>query len=164
MPITGSNSGNLIVRLPGKLDQPPLFMAAHMDVVAEMENPKIIFEDGIFRTDGTTILGADDKAGIIALLETATVLVEEKLEHGPVEFVFTVCEEIGLVGAKALKPELLEGRWALFSTAATFRQHNYPSTLEGNFHCLVRGKAAHAGVLKQSQCVHCLLCYAAASR
>lgn len=148
---TGSNTGNLIVRIPGKVDQPTLLLAAHMDVVAEMDNVQVIFEDGIFRTDGSTILGADDKAGIVAMLEVATVLMEEKLEHAPLELVFTVCEEVGLVGAKALERELLQSQLGfVFDSSKPFGNIIIQAPYQDCFHYRIMGKAAHAGVCPEA--------------
>jgi tripeptide aminopeptidase len=144
---TGSNTGNIIVRMPGKEAQPTLLLAAHMDVVAEMENAKVIFEDGIFRTDGNTILGADDKAGIVALLEVATVLREEELEHFPLELVFTVCEEIGLMGAKALEKEILQSQLGfIFDSSEPFGCIINQAPSKDRLYYRIVGKAAHAGV------------------
>ena len=64
-------------------------------------------DDGWIRSDGTTILGADDKAGIAALLEGIRVIRENNIPHGQVQFVITVGEESGLVGARALDPDVL---------------------------------------------------------
>lgn len=151
MPETHSNTGNLIVRIPGKQAEPTLLMSAHMDVVAPMENPKVIFEDGIFRTDGNTILGADDKAGIVALLEVATVLIEKKIEHAPLELVFTVCEEVGLVGAKALNLALLQSRMGfVFDSSKPFGNIITQAPSNVRFYCRVEGKAAHAGVCPEA--------------
>ena len=75
---TGSETGNIIVRLEG--EGPTLLLAAHMDVVSDMAGVQVLEEDGVFRTDGSTILGADDKADRRDL-EAATVLVEEKLPY-----------------------------------------------------------------------------------
>jgi tripeptide aminopeptidase len=96
---TGSESGNIIARIPGTEKIAPLFFNAHMDTVEPGRGIKIIFKDGIFQSDGTTVLGADDKAAIAILIETVRLLKEHNVPHGPIEFLFTVCEEIGLLGA-----------------------------------------------------------------
>lgn len=144
---TGSDSGNIIVRIPGTLPGDPIFMAAHLDVVAEMDNPTIIFENDTFCTDGTTILGADDKAGVAALLELATVLVTKQIPHLSLELVFTVCEEIGLLGAKALDLKLLSAKQGfVFDSSKPFGSIITQSPYKENFRCIVQGKAAHAGI------------------
>ncbi|MEA1990676.1 MAG: M20/M25/M40 family metallo-hydrolase, partial [Thermodesulfobacteriota bacterium] len=90
---TGSESGNIIARIPGTEKVVPLFFNAHMDTVEPGRRIKIILKDGIFQSDGTTVLGADDKAAIAILIEAARLLKEHKVSHGPIEFLFTVCEE-----------------------------------------------------------------------
>ena len=56
--------------------------------------------DGVIYSDGTTILGADDKAGVAVLLDALRILKEGDVPHRPVEALFTVREEVGLQGAK----------------------------------------------------------------
>lgn len=143
--LTGSETGNLIIRIPGA--GPSLLFGAHLDVVAEMEEVEVIYEDGIFRTDGSTILGADDKAGIVAILEAVTVLVEEDLPHRALEIVFTTCEEIGLLGAKALRREDLSSHYGFVFDSGKPSAHIVTSSPSQDEHYFkVLGKAAHAGV------------------
>jgi len=96
----GSNTGNLITRFEGNTEAPPLLLSAHMDTVGPGTGIKAVFKNGVFTSDGTTILGADDKSAIAIYIEIMRILQENKLPHGPIEFVFTICEEIGLLGAK----------------------------------------------------------------
>ncbi|UKL14524.1 M20/M25/M40 family metallo-hydrolase [Dissulfurimicrobium hydrothermale] len=143
---TGSSSGNLIVRTPGVKDVPPLFFNAHMDTVEPGRGIKPIFKEGVFSTDGSTILGSDDKAAIAILIEVANLLKEYDVAHGPVEFLFTVCEEIGLLGAKAFDPALLKARagYALDATNPDMLITMAPAAIR--FHLKVVGKAVHAGI------------------
>ena len=143
---TGSESGNIIARIQGTEKVAPLFFNAHMDTVEPGRGIKIIFEDGIFHSDGTTVLGADDKAAIAVLIETARLLKEYRVSHGPIEFLFTVCEEIGLLGAKSLDPALLEARagYALDSSDPEVLINQAPCAIR--FKVRVIGKAAHAGL------------------
>ncbi len=143
---TGSESGNIIARIPGTEKVVPLFFNAHMDTVEPGRGIKIIFKDGIFQSDGTTVLGADDKAAIAILIETARLLKEHKVSHGPIEFLFTVCEEIGLLGAKSLDPALLEAKagYALDSSDPEVLINQAPCAIR--FKVRVVGKAAHAGL------------------
>jgi tripeptide aminopeptidase len=143
---TGSKSGNLVVRIPGTKNVPPLFFNAHMDTVEPGRGIRPIFKNGVFSTDGSTILGSDDKAAIAVLIEVINILKEHKVAHGPVEFLFTVCEEIGLLGAKAFDPALLEARagYALDSTNPDVLITAAPAAIR--FHLKVTGKSAHAGI------------------
>lgn len=143
---TGSNSGNIIVRIPGEESVEPLFFNAHMDTVEPGRGVQASFEEGVFYSDGTTILGADDKAAVAVLIEVARVLKESDIPHGPIEFLFTVCEEIGLLGAKAVNPALLRARvgYALDSNDPDVLINRAPSAIR--FRLKVVGKAAHAGL------------------
>jgi len=143
---TGSEVGNLIVKIPGSIPAEPIFFCAHLDTVGPYKNPKIIFENNIFRTDGRTILGADDKAGIAALVEVAKILKETSPPHPPLEYIFTTCEEIGLLGAKCLDTELIDARegFVLDSEEPEEVINAAPSSYQ--FELKVLGKSAHAGI------------------
>lgn len=76
-----------------------------MDTVVPGNGVKPVIEDGYVKTDGTTILGADDKTGLAAMFEAIRVLKEKNVPHGKIEFVITAGEESGLVGAKSVRSE-----------------------------------------------------------
>jgi len=101
-------AGNLIARVagvPGERDgEPPLLLNAHLDRVPPGRGHAPILADGILRSDGTTNLGADDSAGIAAILHAVEELRARGLPHPPLLLLFTVGEEVGLVGAKAFDP------------------------------------------------------------
>ena len=70
---------------------PKLYLTSHMDTVVPAINVKaIVKEDGYIYSDGTTILGADDKAGLAAMLEVLQVIKEQQIPHGQIQFVITV--------------------------------------------------------------------------
>jgi tripeptide aminopeptidase len=107
----------------------------------------ILDEDGRIHSDGTTILGADDKDGITAIFSALNRIQEQKLPHGPLEILFTVGEEHNLGGAAQLKAGWLLGRraWVIDGPGEI-------GTLYANgvgkvgFEITVKGKAAHAGI------------------
>ncbi|MCB2181637.1 MAG: M20/M25/M40 family metallo-hydrolase [Desulfobulbaceae bacterium] len=106
--VTGSDCGNVLVRFNGtRSDLPPVFFNCHLDVIGPCLGVKVRMVDGFFYSSGSTVLGADDKAGIAILIEVLSSILEDKSDYGPVEFLFTTCEEIGLLGAKAFDPSLL---------------------------------------------------------
>jgi len=107
---TGSDTGNLIARIKGSSDRAPLLFSAHMDTVEPGRGIKPVLTNGRITSDGTTILGADDKSAIAILLEMLRVLKESGKQHPPLEFVFSTCEEIGLLGAKHLDWSLVSAR------------------------------------------------------
>jgi len=142
-----SNSGNIIIRLKGNIKNTPTIMfAAHMDTVSPGKNIQPVCENGKIFSAGDTILGGDDKAGVAIILETLQLIREKKLPCGDIEIVFSICEEIGLLGAKNLDMSQLKAEMAFILDsdgdageiiiAAPF--HN---SVKITFH----GKAAHSG-------------------
>jgi len=101
------NQSNIIAKYYGTERKKKLLFAVHMDTVKPGENIKPIVENGIVRTDGTTVLGADDKSGIAALFEALQYIKENDMDIPDVDIVLTVAEEIGLLGAKNLDYDLL---------------------------------------------------------
>ncbi len=103
--ITGSNTGNLIAELPAAAGVRTLMLSAHMDCVEPCRGVVPALRDGVVYSEGETVLGADDKAGIAAILEACQRLIETGADRPGLKVVLTVCEEIGLAGAKALDPQ-----------------------------------------------------------
>jgi len=141
----GGDCSNLVAKFKGNIDAPPLFLSGHMDTVLPGKGVKVQFEDGIFRSDGTTILGGDDKSALAIILEVMEVVKENNLPCPPVEIVFTVCEEIGLLGAKHLDLSLMDAKFGyiLDSTDTQGIVTKAPSANKINIK--VHGRAAHAG-------------------
>jgi len=141
----GGNTGNLIAKFKGNTQAPPLLLNAHMDTVEPGRGVSAVLENGTFTSDGTTILGADDKSAIAILLETLNILKENDLPCGPLELVFTVCEEIGLQGAKHLDLSAVAATYgfALDATDTEGIVTRAPSANHIEF--TIHGKDAHAG-------------------
>jgi tripeptide aminopeptidase len=146
-PKVGSDTGNLIARFQGtKRDGiTPLLLNAHMDTVQPGEGVKVFFADGIFTSDGTTVLGSDDKSALAIIIETIRVLQENRLPYGPLEVVLTVCEEVGLLGAKNLDYSLLKSRYG-YSLDATDTDGIVTRAPAANgLDFKIHGRDAHAG-------------------
>jgi tripeptide aminopeptidase len=96
-----AGSGNLIARLAGSGERWLMF-CAHMDTVPHSGQVEVVEDEGVFRSSGETILGADNKAAVAVFMELAARAAEAA---GPqpvgIELLFTVAEEQGLRGAKA---------------------------------------------------------------
>ena len=139
------DTGNLIARLKGNTEVPPLILNAHMDTVEPGRGIVPELNDGVFTSMGNTILGADDKSAIAIILEALHIIRENSLACGPLEVVFTVCEEIGLMGAKHLdfKHITAEYGFALDATDTRGVVTRAPSANRLEFS--VHGKEAHAG-------------------
>ncbi len=144
----GGEQGNLIVKVPGNLEGvPPILLNAHLDTVLPCENVNPIVEGDKVRSDGRTILGADNKAGVCVLLELLRVLDEDGIQHGPLEIVFTVAEETGLHGAKHLDYSLISAEIGfVLDSGPPVNKVIVQAPSQKNLRAIVRGKSAHAGV------------------
>jgi tripeptide aminopeptidase len=135
---------NLVARLPGQGS--PCLLAAHMDTVMPGRGIKPMVKDGVVHSDGTTILGADDKAGIAVMLEVLQNLVEQKLPHPAIEVVITVQEESGLVGAKGLNLSRLQAQIGIsLDCGGPAGTIVVSAPTQDSLFAVVHGKAAHAG-------------------
>lgn len=145
----GSGTGNLIARLPATAGgtKPAVFFSAHMDTVEPGRNVEPVIEDGIISSKGETVLGGDDKAGVAAILEALRIIGEQGIPHGEIEVVFTVCEEVGLLGAANLEYELLNSRMGfILDAAGPIGTIIVKGPAQVRMEASITGKAAHAGV------------------
>ena len=143
----GGNSGNVIARFKGTIpDAEPIMMSAHMDTVVPGEGVKPIIDGDIIRTDGTTVLGGDDKSGCAVIIETIRCLKEQNIPHTDIEAVFSICEEVGLLGAKHLDVSRIRSRYGLVfdSDDPGFLFTRGPSS--NHLEIKVHGLESHAGV------------------
>ncbi|NIQ94212.1 MAG: M20/M25/M40 family metallo-hydrolase [Desulfuromonadales bacterium] len=138
--------GNLIARLPGTRDGEPFLLSVHLDTVEPAAGVTPVLKDGVFTSEGDTILGADDKAGIAEVIEALEVLREQNIPHVAVEIVATIGEEHGLVGAKLFDPARLRARrgMALDTTGVDLVIHRAPAANRMRFE--IEGVEAHAGI------------------
>ena len=145
-PQTGSDCGNLIVRFNGSLDLAPIFFSCHMDTVQPAVGVKVKRIGDLFTSAGETILGSDDKSGLAACVEALRLVREGNIPVRPLELVITTCEEIGLIGAKALDPALVRARegYALDSTGFAKVVTHAPAL--NRITITIQGVAAHAGL------------------
>lgn len=108
-------ANNLICTLPATSDNQDvakIYFTSHMDtVVPGLNIQPQINDDGYIYSDGTTILGADDKAGLAAIIETIQYLNDNKIPHGQIQFIITVGEESGLKGVKELDKSLIDAEF-----------------------------------------------------
>ena len=145
--LLGGTSGNLYGYLDGDATLEPLLFSAHMDTVEPSRGKKAVLHDGgRITSGGDTVLGADDLAGVAAILEALRGVREKSLTHRPIEVLFTVAEEIYCKGAGVFDYSRLKSREAyvldLAGTVGT-ASNKAPTIL--SFAVTVIGKASHAG-------------------
>jgi tripeptide aminopeptidase len=143
----GGETGNLIATLAGNPDMPRILLAAHMDTVQPGRGIQPRVENGVIYSDGTTILGADDKAGITAIFAALQELVHSGDQHGDIQVLLTIAEEIGLQGAKNLDSTLLHSDFGLsLDSGGALGTLAVSGPAQVRFEIEVTGKSAHAGV------------------
>src|SRR5262245_21289697 len=146
----GGNTGNVIARFPGTIaNAPSIMMSAHMDTVVPGEGVKPIVEGDIIRTDGTTVLGGDDKSGCAVIIEVIRCLQEQNIPHAPIEAIFSICEEVGLFGAKNVDVSKLKAKYGIVfdSDDPGFLFTKGPSSNHMEYR--IHGLASHAGVASE---------------
>lgn len=143
----GSNAGNVIAKLSGTKNVEPLLFSCHMDTVPPGNGIKPIIKDEVIYSDGTTILGGDNKAGIAAIVEAIRVIKENNMEHGPVEIAFSIFEEGGLFGAKNLDYSKLKAKKAfVLDSGGEPGEIVIKGPAQDKIDVKILGKPAHAGV------------------
>jgi tripeptide aminopeptidase len=143
----GGDCGNLIARLPATAPGlPSLLLCAHMDTVSPSQAIRPVFDGEIIRSCGDTILGADDKAGIVVILEVLRALAGDDRPRGEVIAAFTVAEEIGLLGAGELDIAALGAHAAfVLDGGRTPGSMAVGAPYADRMVYTIRGEAAHAG-------------------
>src|SRR5919202_3152661 len=144
----GSSAGNLFCRLEATTEGVPIFLCAHLDTVPPQGPVEPVVDDeGVVRNGAGTILGADNKAAVAAMLEAARRVVEERRPHAGVELLFTPKEEVGLLGAAEFDHRRLGARVGyVYDQAAPIGEvvlgAPYSQSMRVRFH----GKPSHSGM------------------
>lgn len=144
----GGNTGNIIANWQGTVSGAPAVMfSAHMDCVEPCAGVEPKLENGIITSAGNTILGADDKAGVVAILEAMRVIKEQNIPHGDIQVVFTIAEEGGLNGSKNIdKAQLRAAMGFVLDSSGSPGEIIMMAPGQNKIEVLVRGKTAHAGI------------------
>lgn len=145
----GGNCGNLVGFKQGNdNNRPPLFFSGHMDTVAVAGNilPEIK-KDRIVNSDKSTILGGDNRVAIASILEAIEIINENSLKTGNIYIIFTVGEEVALLGARHLDLKKIKAKYGFEldgegDIGTIFNIAPFQNTME----FLITGKAVHAGV------------------
>jgi len=142
-----SNSGNIIARLKGSVKKAtPIMFSAHMDTVVPGKKINPLVKEEKIVSSGKTILGADDKAAIAALLEALRIIKENNIPCGDIEIVFSICEEIGLKGAKNLDIFSLNAQMGfVLDAGGQVGKIITTAPSQNSLQFIIYGKSAHAG-------------------
>ena len=144
----GGNCGNLWAFLPGnKTGATSVLFSAHMDGCEPCGGTTVVQKDGYLYSDGTTILGGDDKSGVVGILEGVRMLVEENAEHGDIQILFTIAEEGGVNGSRCMDRSKLKAEvaYALDGEGAP-GEVVIGAPGQYKWKISVHGKTAHGGV------------------
>lgn len=142
-----TQSGNLIVTLPGTRPGPRRLFMTHLDTVPLCAGAQPVRKGNKIVAAGATALGGDNRTGVAALVTMVATLLEHQLPHGPLTLLFTVREESGLWGARFVDPDALgrptegfniDGKSATEITVGAVGAERWEVE--------ITGKAAHAGV------------------
>jgi tripeptide aminopeptidase len=142
--------GNIYVRLEATADGTPLFFCAHLDTVPPSGPLEPVVEDGVVRNAGGTILGADNKSAVVAMLEAVRRVLAEGIPHAGIELIFTPKEEVGLIGIAAFDHDRLHADLGyVYDQAAPIGEiilgAPHAQAMQVTFH----GRAAHSGMFPE---------------
>jgi tripeptide aminopeptidase len=143
----GGNCGNVHVRMPAnKSNAPALLFSAHLDNVMPCVGIKPVVENGIVRSDGSTVLGSDDKAGVASIVEMLRCAKDFDMAHGPIEVIFDVSEEIGLLGANEVDLSTVKAKCAFVLDGEEMDRIVFRAPSANRMSYEIDGIAAHAGM------------------
>ncbi len=141
------SAGNVYAYLKGSVEGKPILFSAHLDTVEPSKGKRaVVHSDGKITSDGSTVLGADDGAGIAAILEALYKIKEDNIPHRDIELLFPIAEEVYIKGTNVFDFNKLRSKTA------------YVLDLDGNagkaaveaptlisFEINITGKSSHAG-------------------
>jgi tripeptide aminopeptidase len=146
----GGTMGNVYTRLEPTAEGRPLFFCAHLDTVPPSGPLEPVVENGVVRNAGGTILGADNKSAVVAMLEGVRRVLAEGRPHAGIELIFTPQEEVGLYGIGAFDHDRLRADLGfVYDQAAPIGEiilgAPHAQSMDVTFH----GRAAHSGMFPE---------------
>jgi len=142
--VTRDAIGNVLGRLSGRGE--PLLLNAHLDTVVPGRGVRPVVEGDTIRSDGSTVLGGDDKAGVAVVLEAVQALQDAGVPVPALEILFTVQEEVGLRGAKAVDTATLHAREGIgLDAGGPIGTIVVRAPAQDSLDVTIVGRAAHAG-------------------
>lgn len=145
---TGGDTGNIIALKKGTVPGGKrIFLGGHMDTVEPTDKLNIVMEGDEIRSDGTTILGADDKGGLTVILEGIRSVIEDGKPHADIQVIFNVSEEIGLLGSREMDHSSIQADYGfIFDTQRPVCGITWSAPSHVNMLVEITGRAAHAGM------------------
>lgn len=142
-----TQTGNLIVNLPGTVAGPRLLFSTHLDTVPLCAGAVPVRKGGRIVAAGPTALGGDNRTGVACLVTLVATLLERRLPHPPLTLLFTVREESGLWGAHFVRPaDLGKPAFGFNVDGRSAAQLTVGAVGAERWEVEIRGRAAHAGV------------------
>jgi len=141
------DSHNLLIKFSGDSKRTPILFSGHMDTVIPCDNVKAVVTDTKISSDGTTVLGSDDKAAIAIFIEAFEYIKSKKIPHGDIEILLTCAEELGLKGIKGFDINLLKSKFGfVFDSSGDIGRIIVKAPYHSNMKIKIKGRASHAGM------------------
>ncbi len=146
-----SNGNNIYCFIPGTNNSETMLFSAHMDTVTPGVGIEPYIDGEYIKSKSDTILGGDDKAGVVAIMEALKTIKENNIHHRPMEIVFTICEEGGVNGAKEIEFTRLQSKKGIVLDSGSGPNHIIiEAPGQTRIFAAIIGKAAHAGACPES--------------
>ena len=143
----GSEIGNIMCRVPATAPGTPIFLNAHLDTVPPTDAIEPVVNDGVVTNSRDAILGADNKAAVVAMLAAVRDRVQGGGAHAGLELVFTPMEEVGLKGAKRFDVSRLQAEFGYcYDHAAPIGQIVLAAPSQRTLRLTFRGRPSHSGM------------------
>ncbi len=142
----GSNANNIYAVLEGDSEKDGIILSTHMDTVVPAKSQKPLIDGTLIKSDGESVLGGDDKAGIAIVLEIVRRIIDNNIPHGDVEVLVTISEEIGLLGAKYFDVDKFINNKALVFDMNGVDKIGYGSIGQKKYYLEIKGKSSHAAM------------------
>jgi tripeptide aminopeptidase len=149
-PSIGSTMGNVYAHVEPTAPGTPLFFCAHLDTVPPAGPLEPVVDEGVVRNAGGTILGADNKSAVAAMLEGTRRVLAESRPHAGIELLFTPMEEVGLIGAYAFDQSRLHADLGyVYDQAAPIGEIILGAPWSQSMQVRFHGRAAHSGMFAE---------------
>jgi tripeptide aminopeptidase len=150
MELTEDDARNILGYWPGSgdaADAEPILLCAHVDTVRPTVGMSPVVRDEAVHSDGSSVLGADDKAAVAAIVEAAEAIADSGVSHPPIEVLLTIGEDVGHIGSRAFDISPVKSKIAYVPDSGgpvgqIILASPYAQGLKVAFH----GRAAHAGI------------------